>query len=165
MIAGPLKKTYLQRIQTGCFLQHKLSRFSQLKSRIKKNEGYNNQIYYDQVGKPTIGFGHLIKKREKFLHHKKYSKKYLNKLFENDFSLALNDFNNSYKAKSLSKNSQEVLLEMIFQLGIKNCLKFKKFNKLLRKKLLHMAALEMLDSRWHVQTPKRVEKLIDLLLV
>ena len=132
--------------------------------RIKKNEGYRNQIYHDQLGKPTIGFGHLVRKKEKFYHQKKYSKKYLNTVFENDFNLALNDFNNSYNIKNLSKNLQEVLLEMIFQLGIKNCLKFKKFNKLLKKKLLHMAALEMLDSRWHVQTPKRVEKLVNLLL-
>ena len=159
-----MKKLYLQKIQIGCFLQLKLSKFSQLKSRIKKNEGYSNKIYYDQVGKPTIGFGHLIKKREKFIHQKKYSKKYLNKLFQNDFISALGDFNRSYKAKDLSKNSQEVLLEMIFQLGIKNCLKFKKFNKSLKNKLPYMAALEMLNSRWHAQTPKRVEKLIDLLL-
>ena len=61
-----MKKPYLQKIQTGCFLQLKLSKFSHLKFRIKKNEGYKNQIYYDQVGKPTIGFGHLIKKREEF---------------------------------------------------------------------------------------------------
>ena len=159
-----MKKPHLQKIQTGCFLQLKLPKFSQLKSRIKKNEGYSNQIYYDQVEKPTIGFGHLIKKREKFLHQKKYSKKHLNKIFENDFSSALSDFNKSYKEKGLSKNSQEVLLEMIFQLGIKNCLKFKKFNQLLRNKLLHMAALEMLNSRWYAQTPKRVEKLVDLLI-
>lgn len=132
-------------------------RFIKLKARIKKNEGYRNQIYYDQLEKPTIGFGHLINKKEKLLHNKKYSKKYLNSIFENDFNLALNDFKKNYKAKNLSKNLQEVLIEMIFQLGIKNCLKFKKFNKLLKKKLLHMAALEMLDSRWHVQTPKRVE--------
>ena len=141
-----------------------MSKFSQLKSRIKQNEDFRNQIYNDQVGKPTIGFGHLVKKGEKFIHQKKYSKKYLNKLFENDFSSALIDLNKNYKTKDLSKNSQEVLLEMIFQLGIKNCLKFKKFNRSLRKKLPHMAALEMLNSRWYVQTPKRVEKLIDLLL-
>jgi len=141
-----------------------LSRFPKLKARIKKNEGYRNQIYYDQLGKPTIGFGHLIKKKEKFLHRKKYSKKYLNTIFENDFNLALNDFIKNYSVKSLSKNLQEVLLEMIFQLGIKNCLKFKKFNKLLKLKYLHMAALEMLDSRWYVQTPKRVENLVSSLL-
>ena len=116
------------------------------------------------MGKPTIGFGHLVKKREKFLYQKKYSKKHLKTIFENDFSSALSDFNKSYKAKDFSKNSQEVLLEMIFQLGIKNCLKFKKFNKSLKKKLPYMAALEMLNSRWYAQTPKRVEKLIDLLL-
>ena len=152
-----MKKPYLQKIKTGYFLQPKLSKFFQLKYRIKKNEGYSNQIYYDQVGKPTIGFGHLIKKREKFLHQKKYSKKHLNKLFENDFSSALSDFNKSYKVKDLSKNSQEVLLEMIFQLGIKNCLNFRKFNKLLKNKLPYMAALEMLNSRWYAQTPKELK--------
>ena len=159
-----MKKPYLQKIKTGYFLQLKLSKFFQLKYRIKKNEGYSNQIYYDQVGKPTIGFGHLIKKREKFLHQKKYSKKHLNNLFENDFSSALNDFYKNYKVKGLSKSSQEVLLEMIFQLGIRNCLKFKKFNKSLKRKLPYMAALEMLNSDWYAQTPKRVEKLVDLLL-
>ena len=141
-----------------------MSRFSKLKARIKKNEGYRNQIYYDQLGKPTIGFGHLITQKEKFLHRKKYSKKYLNTIFENDFNLALNDLIKNYSVKSLSKNLQEVLLEMIFQLGIKNCLKFKKFNKLLKLKYLHMAALEMLDSRWYVQTPKRAENLVKSLL-
>ena len=159
-----MKKPYLQKIQTGCFLQLKLSKFSKLKSRIKKNEGYSNQIYCDQLGKPTIGFGHLIKRKEKFLSKKKYSKKHLNKIFENDFGSALSNFNKNYKAKDLSKNSKEVLIEMIFQLGIKNCLKFKKFNQSLKKKLPHMAALEMLNSRWYTQTPKRVERLINLLL-
>ncbi len=77
------------------------------------------------MGKPTIGFGHLIKKKEKFLHQKKYSKKYLSAVFENDFNLVLNDFNKNYNVKNLPKNLQEVLLEIIFQLGIKNCLKFK----------------------------------------
>ncbi len=139
-------------------------RFIQLKTRIKKNEGYHNQIYYDQLGKPTIGFGHLIKKKEKLLYQKKYSKKYLNSLFEDDFNTALKDLNKNYNVKNMSKNLQEVLLEMIFQLGIKNCIKFIKFNKFLNNKLLHMAALEMLDSQWYIQTPKRVEKLVGLLL-
>ena len=141
-----------------------MSKLLELKAKIKKNEGYRNQIYYDQLGKPTIGFGHLVTKKERFLHQKKYSKKYLNTIFENDFNTALNDFNKNYDVKNLSENLQEVLLEIIFQLGIKNCLKFKRFNKFLKRKYLHMAALEMLDSRWYVQTPKRVEKLVNSLL-
>ena len=141
-----------------------MSRLVQLKVRIKKNEGYRNHIYCDQLGKPTIGFGHLIKKNEKFLHKKKYSKEYLNIIFENDFNLALKDFRKWHQAKRLPINLQGVLIEMVFQLGIKNCLKFKKFNRYLKKKLFYMASLEMLDSLWYVQTPKRVEKLISLLL-
>ena len=78
--------------------------------------------------------------------------------------MALNDFSKRYNVKNLSKNLQEVLLEIIFQLGINNFLKFKRFHKFLKKKYLHMAALEMLDSRWYIQTPKRVEKLVSSLL-
>jgi len=141
-----------------------LLKFAKLKSRIKKSEGYRNQVYKDHLNNLTIGFGHLVKKNEKFFRQKKYSKKYLINLFEKDFGLALKDLNKNYNLKNLSHSSSQVLLEMIFQLGIKNCLKFKRFNKYLKKKLLHMAALEMLDSLWYVQTPKRVERLVRSLL-
>ena len=61
-------------------------------------------------------------------------------------------------------NVQEAIIEMIFQLGIKQLLKFKKFNFYIRKKQLYMASLEMIKSRWYQQTPKRVDKLIAILL-
>ena len=34
-----------------------MSNFSKLKARIKKNEGFKNHIYNDQLGNLTIGFG------------------------------------------------------------------------------------------------------------
>ena len=141
-----------------------MSKFSKLKHNIKKNEGYRNSTYNDQLNNFTIGYGHLINKTENFNLKRKYSKKYLNMSFEKDFQKTLNDFKKNYGKNKLQKNTQEVLIEMIFQLGIKNCLKFKKFNQSLKKKLPHMAALEMLNSRWYTQTPKRVERLINLLL-
>ena len=38
-------------------------------------------VYKDQTGNLTIGYGHLIKPSERFIHKKKYSKEVLNKLF------------------------------------------------------------------------------------
>ena len=61
-------------------------------------------------------------------------------------------------------SSREVLIEMIFQLGIKKVNKFKRFNKFLKQKLLYLAALEMINSLWYIQTPKRVDGLIKVLL-
>ena len=141
-----------------------MNKFIKLKNRIKKHEGFRNKVYCDQLGNPTIGYGHLIKKSENFLLKKKYLKKYLNNFFEKDFILAVINFNKYYKKTKLSKNLKEVLIEMIFQLGIKKFLKFKKFNKFIKQNLLYLAALEMMDSLWYLQTPNRVEALIKILL-
>ncbi len=141
-----------------------MDNFYKLKKRIKKNEGYCNKIYTDQLGNLTVGYGHLIKKSKNLLLNKKYPKKYLNSLFENDFNLAVNNFKKHYKKNNFSKNVQEVLIEMIFQMGIKKLLKFKRFNKFLKKKLFYLASLEMIDSLWYSQTPRRVERLIKVLL-
>ena len=53
---------------------------------------------------------------------------------------------------------------MIFQLGIKKVIKFKRFNKYLKQKLLYLSALEMINSLWYKQTPSRVDGLIKVLL-
>ena len=141
-----------------------MDKFIKLQNRIKNHEGFRNKVYRDQLGNPTIGYGHLIKKSENFLLKKKYSRKLLNYYFEKDFKLAVINFNKYYKKVKLSKNLKEVLIEMIFQLGIKKFLKFKKFNKFITQKLYYLAALEIMNSLWYLQTPNRVEALIIILL-
>ena len=88
----------------------------------------------------------------------------MNLIFENDFKEALKDFKNEYQKNRMPRKFQEVLIEMTFQLGIKNLLKFKRFNKFLMKNKPHLASLEMFDSQWYNQTPKRVESLIEIIL-
>ena len=141
-----------------------MNKYIKLKNRIKRNEGYSNKAYFDQLGNPTIGYGHLIKKSDKLLFKKKYSKKYLNHLFNKDFNKSLCDFKRHYNKIKLPKGLQEVLIEMIFQLGIKRLLEFKRFNKFIKQRLLYLAALEMIDSNWYFQTPKRVDGLINVVL-
>ena len=159
-----MKSQLNQKIQTGYFLQLNLANYHKLKKRIKKNEGYRNCIYLDQLGYPTIGYGHLVKKNENFIIKKKYTKKYLENLFEQDFNKALKDFNKNYNVKNFSTLKKEILIEMIFQLGIKGTLKFKKFNKHISNNNIYLAALEMKRSLWYLQTPKRVDFLISVLI-
>tara|TARA_B100000686_G_C16780756_1_gene971702 strand:+ start:2409 stop:2855 length:447 start_codon:yes stop_codon:yes gene_type:complete len=141
-----------------------LNNYHKLKKRIKRNEGYSNILYLDQLGYATIGYGHLIKKNEKFLPKKKYSKKSLESLFQKDFNKALRDFNKHYKTKKLSNFKKEIVIEMIFQMGIKGVLKFKRFNKYIDTNKNYLAALEMKNSLWYAQTPKRVDTLVNILL-
>ena len=53
---------------------------------------------------------------------------------------------------------------MIFQLGIKKQKKFFKMNKHIKNNNMFLATLEMKNSLWYKQTPKRVDGLIKLLL-
>lgn len=138
--------------------------FSRTSNRIKKNEGFRNHIYKDQLGIKTIGYGHLVTKKDNFQNKKKYTKKILLKTFKIDLLKAISDFKKNYFYKNLPDNAQEVIIEMVFQLGIEKLLKFKKFNLNIKKKYFYLAAFEMMQSRLYEQTPKRVNKLILILL-
>ena len=107
--------------------------FHNLKKRIKSNEGFSSKPYKDQLGYLTIGYGHLILSNEKILLNKQIHKKELEEIFEKDFKKALSGFNNTFKSFILNKKETELLIEMIFQLGIKGCLKFKNLIKNIRK--------------------------------
>ena len=94
----------------------------------------------------------------------KFSKKFLSKLFDKDFKKALSSYQKNFNHKKHSKDTKEVLIEMIFQLGIKKQKKFVKMNSHIQKNNMFLAALEMKNSLWYKQTPKRVDGLIKLLL-
>ena len=138
--------------------------FIRIANRIKANEGFRQDVYKDQLGNPTIGYGHLIRTKESFFYKKRHSKETLLKIFYIDLGKAISDFKNYFDYNNLSDNEQEVIIEMIFQLGIKKVLRFKKFNFYIKKKQFYLAAFEMMKSRWYWQTPKRVDKLIATLL-
>ena len=118
----------------------------------------------DTLGFLTVGFGHLIKKDEKKLIKKTYSKKELLFLFKNDFNKACKDYFKHYKSNKHSLRIKEVYIEMVFQLGIDGQLKFKNMNKNIKEDKLFMAAFEMKNSLWYRQTPKRVDSLLNILL-
>ena len=141
-----------------------MSKYLILKKRIRTNEGFRNTAYLDSLGFATIGYGHLIKLTEKYLLKGSFSKKFLLKYFYFDFNQALEDYEKAYKKYNYQQHIMEVLIEMIFQIGIRKQKDFIKMNKYIKNNHLFMAALEMKDSLWHKQTPKRVDLLINILL-
>ena len=138
--------------------------YHNLKERIKSNEGFSSKPYKDQLGYLTIGYGHLILSNEKILLKKQIHKKELEEIFEKDFNKALSKFNNTFKSFTLNEKESDLLIEMIFQLGIKGCLKFKNLIKNIRKKNKHLVCFDMMDSLWYKQTPNRVKTLIKTFL-
>ena len=138
--------------------------YHNLKERIKSNEGFSSKPYKDQLGYLTIGYGHLILPNENILLKKQIHKKELEEIFEKDFKKALSDFNNAFKSFTLNEKESELLIEMIFQLGIKGCLKFKNLIKNIKKGNKHLVCFDMMDSLWYKQTPNRVKALIKTFL-
>lgn len=135
----------------------------QLKERIKKHEGYRDTVYKCSAGKRTIGYGHLIRANQNFEDGVKYPKERLDKLFERDFTNAHNAayrlHNKFIGTNDMKQSTYEVLVEMVFQLGEGSVSRFKNMWKAIEEEDFEEASKQMLDSRWHKQTPKRCEEL------
>ena len=134
-----------------------------LSRRIKQNEGYSEKVYLDQLEKLTIGYGHLITKKERFEKNKKYPKKTLTKIFNNDLDRAIENYEKLFQKHKLPTGAEEVVIEMIFQLGTKRFLRFKKAVKALKDKNFLKASDEILDSKMYKQVPKRVTIYVNIL--
>ena len=138
-----------------------------LKARVRLHEGVRTQMYLDSLGKATIGIGHLIKphERERYAEGVEISMDEVEELFEMDLNRAAAGAESLIKeciGHDLPPHVEEVILEMVFQLGTTGVSKFKKFWKALRVKDWKKASEEMKDSRWHSQTTKRCESLAEI---
>ena len=75
-------------------------RYKKLIKRIKKHESFSLKPYKDHLGFLTIGYGHLILPNEKNLLSNKISKTKLEKLFNQDFKKAVNDYKKFLETKT-----------------------------------------------------------------
>jgi GH24 family phage-related lysozyme (muramidase) len=137
--------------------------YQAVKDRIKKHEGFRNTIYSDSLGKATIGYGHLLTEDDDFEEGIQYDKSLLEVLFDKDFNRAAYNAEQLLEGIDICDTAREIIVEMVFQLGIGGVSKFKKMFEALRKKDYNEAAEQMLDSQWRVQTPKRCEELSSLM--
>lgn len=138
-------------------------RYATLKQRIKEHEGFRNQVYMDSIGNPTIGYGHLITNADSFKMGKTYETKVLDEVFDKDFNIAVEHAEQLLAGIDICITAKEVIIEMVFQLGIGGVSKFKKMFEALRKEDYNQAANEMLNSLWFQQTPQRCKKLSDIM--
>ena len=155
-----MKSLKTQAALHGPLFQHNNLNYYNLKKRIKKNEGFSQKPYRDKLGFLTIGYGHLVLSHEKHLINTKKTKQQLEEIFEDDFKRAVEDFNNHLNPYSFNQKDKELMIEMVFQIGILGVLKFKKLLTNLKKKHRYLVCFEMMNSLWYKQTPNRVKKLI-----
>ena len=80
-------------------------------------------------------------------------------VFDKDFDEALKNAESLIGDRPVNFIAKQVLIEMVFQLGIGGVGKFKKMWSALDNEDYGEASFQMMDSLWAKQTPKRAEKL------
>ena len=135
-----------------------------LEKRIMDHEGFRKKIYADSLGKKTIGFGHLITEKDNFEEGIEYKKSDLLDLFYKDLEKAREGANQLVgHIEELHIEAKNVIIEMVFQLGTQGTRNFKKLILALEEKDYFEAHVQMLDSRWSKQTPRRCAELSEIM--
>ena len=130
-----------------------------LKDSVKQHEGYRNKVYLDTLGKRTVGVGHLCVE-DFWEDDKEYEEKFLMEILQKDLQQAIRGARSlmeEHGCADIDEKAEEILIEMVFQLGMTGVSKFKNMWKALAEKNYIGASYEMLDSRWSKQTPNRAK--------
>ena len=137
----------------------------ELKEDIAKEEGLKYEIYRCSEGYPTAGIGHLITEWDEEYYGMpigtEVSKKQVDKWFEADLYVAINDMEKFTADMQVDENVKECITHMVFQLGLPRLNKFKNFKQALIDGDIAKAQAEMKDSLWYRQTTNRAERLIE----
>lgn len=125
-----------------------------------RHEGLRLHPYQDHLGYWTIGVGRLIDARK----GGGISQDEAMMLLENDIDKYESALIGSFPiVKMLDSVRYHVLLNMAFQMGIGGLAGFRRMWQAIANRDYQRAAEEMLDSRWHQQTPARAEELSEMM--
>jgi GH24 family phage-related lysozyme (muramidase) len=133
-----------------------------LKNDLRTEEGYRDMVYFDSMIPPnaTIGIGHLVKPSDNFVQGKRYKRKVIEKIFDYDVKICVQDAYNLCKDLDINEEAILIVAHMCFQLGRTKTAKFVKMFEALAKKDYVTAGFEMEDSLWRKKhTPARAMRL------
>ena len=134
--------------------------------QLKIDEGVVYEIYEDHLGYATFGIGHLVKEEDPDYGQPVGTKVAYQRVmdcFRQDCDVAIRECSALYREdyfEDFPGEVQEILVNMMFNLGRPRLSGFKKMNKALKEGDWKEAAKEGRDSRWHKQVTKRAERLM-----
>ncbi len=129
-----------------------------LTERIKRHEGFVPRLYRDPLGVPTLGYGHNL--------YIPITRTAAEVILRDDLLRAISDYHLLPREviANLSGEREEVLVEMIFNLGVKGVLEFRRMLEAIARGNYEVAAREMLDSRWARQVGRRARTLARIMI-
>lgn len=133
---------------------------------LKVDEGVEYKVYADHLGLHTFGVGHLIVEGDPEWGSEfgtPVSEERVWECFEKDLDTAISECHVLYGEEDFDtfpEEVQQVVVNMMFNMGRPRLSGFKKFNAALLEGDWAKAAVEGRDSRWHKQVPNRAERLM-----
>ena len=136
--------------------------------QLQIDEGIVNEIYKDHLGYDTFGVGHLILESDPEYGQPvgtDISPERVADAFDHDLDIAISECETLYGAAwfYLPEEVQEILVNMLFNMGRPRLTKFKKMNSAIEAGDWKTAAVEGRDSRWYNQFGARAERLMSRL--
>lgn len=135
--------------------------------QLKIDEGVVYEVYHDHLGLPTFGVGHLVLESDP--EHGKplgtpVSEDRVKDCFEKDLDTAISECKVLYtQFEDWPGEVQEILVNMMFNMGRTRLSGFKNFKKALEAEDWSKAAVEGRDSKWYRQVTNRAERLMSRL--
>ena len=132
---------------------------TRLLKSVRDHEGYRNKVYLDTLGKRTVGVGHLCVE-DFWEDDKEYDEEFLMETLEKDLENAISGAEELLGEYTVHDQCKELIVEMVFQMGKTGVSKFPAMWRALKESTppdYKTASVEMLDSRWAKQTPKRAK--------
>jgi len=137
--------------------------------QLKIDEGVEYEIYNDHLGYPTFGVGHLVLETDTELGQEvgtPVSEDKVKECFETDLDTAISECNALYEEGvfgDLPGEVQEILVNMMFNMGRTRLSKFKKMHAAILEGDWKTAATEGRDSLWYRQVTNRADRLMERL--
>lgn len=127
-----------------------------LRKSLELHEGRRNRLYTCTAGKPTVGVGHNLERP--------ISNAAINQILSDDINESIAELDRVFPGwRNHDDARQNVLLEMMFNLGAPRLRDFKRMWAALQSKNYDEAAKEMMHSGWAVQVGKRAVTLSQIM--
>lgn len=129
----------------------------ELTRQLRADEGVRRTVYKDTLGLWTIGVGRLVDPSKPGAGLRDSE---IDMMLRNDIHDRLTQLADRLPwFYDLSDPRQGVLVNMAFQLGVNGLMEFKTTLDLVRRGQYAEAAVQMLKSKWALQTPQRARRL------
>ena len=110
-----------------------------------------------------MGVGHLCVE-DFWEDDKEYEESFLMEILQKDLQEAIRgakELMDEHGCADIDERAEEIIIEMVFQLGRTGVKKFRNMWKALSEHNYVGASYEMLDSKWAKQTPNRAKDMAD----